>query len=77
MPQPKFSLNSSILEELYADLIESSYDQLKQNDFTWPEDVPLNLEEKSEFLVEMIEFYKEAEEFEKCENIYKMQQSLV
>jgi hypothetical protein len=67
----------SILEEMYADLMESSYDQLEKNGFNWPEDLPLDEAEKKEFLVEMINFYKEREEFEKCDAIYKMQQSLV
>jgi hypothetical protein len=57
--------------------MESSYDQLEKNGFAWPEDLPLDEEEKREFLVEMINFYKEREEFEKCDTIYKMQQSLV
>jgi len=63
----------SVIDEMYADLIDLGYEQIKNNGFKWPDDVPLDDEERAEFLQEMLNFYKGLEEFEKCEAIHQMQ----
>ena len=61
-----------ILNELYHDLMIESYGELEKNGFAWAKDIPFTQDEKSNFLNEMIKFYEDREEFEKCENLYNM-----
>ena len=63
---------SAALESMYLDMMEEMYKHLSSNSFTWPTDIPFDEKEKSDLLVEMIDYFEEKEEFEKCEELTKM-----
>ena len=63
---------STVLESMYLDMMEEMYKHLSANYFTWPTDIPFDEKEKADLLVEMIEYFEEKEEFEKCEELTKM-----
>ncbi len=63
---------SAALESMYIDMMEEMYKHLLSNNFTWPEDIPFDEKEKSDLLVEMINYFEGQEEFEKCEELTKM-----
>ena len=63
---------STVLESMYLDMMEEMYKHLSSNSFTWPTDIPFDEKEKADLLVEMIEYFEEKEEFEKCEELTKM-----
>ena len=60
------------LESMYLDMMEEMYKHLASNNFTWPDDIPFDEKEKADLLVEMIDYFEEKEEFEKCEELTKM-----
>lgn len=61
------------LESLYLDMMEEMFKHLEENDFNWPHDIPFDEKERADLLVEMIEYFEEKEDFEKCEALQKMQ----
>ena len=63
---------STVLESMYLDMMEEMYKHLSANYFTWPTDIPFDEKEKADLLVEMIDYFEEKEEFEKCEELTKM-----
>ncbi len=63
---------TAALESMYIDMMEEMYKHLLSNNFTWPEDIPFDEKEKSDLLVEMINYFEGQEEFEKCEELTKM-----
>lgn len=63
---------SAALESMYLDMMEEMYKHLSANAFTWPTDIPFDEKEKADLLVEMIDYFEEKEEFEKCEELTKM-----
>jgi hypothetical protein len=60
------------LESMYLDMMEEMYKHLSSNNFEWPHDIPFDDAEKADLLSEMIEYFEEKEEFEKCEGLTKM-----
>jgi hypothetical protein len=62
----------AVLESMYLDMMEEMYKHLESNNFEWPKDIPFDDEEKADLLVEMIEYFEEKEDFEKCEALQKM-----
>jgi hypothetical protein len=60
------------LESMYLDMMEEMYKHLSSNKFEWPDDIPFDDAEKTDLLSEMIEYFEEKEEFEKCEGLTKM-----
>jgi hypothetical protein len=60
------------LESMYIDMMEEMYKHLLSNNFTWPDDIPFDEKEKSDLLIEMINYFEGQEEFEKCEELTKM-----
>ena len=60
------------LESMYLDMMEEMYKHLSSNKFEWPTDIPFDDAEKADLLSEMIEYFEEKEEFEKCEELTKM-----
>ena len=60
------------LESMYLDMMEEMYKHLSSNNFEWPDDIPFDDAEKADLLSEMIEYFEEKEEFEKCEELTKM-----
>jgi hypothetical protein len=63
---------SAALESMYIDMMEEMYKHLASNNFTWPNDIPFDEKEKADLLVEMINYFEDKEEFEKCEELTKM-----
>jgi len=57
---------------MYIDMMEEMYKHLASNNFTWPNDIPFDEKEKADLLVEMINYFEDKEEFEKCEELTKM-----
>ena len=64
----------AVLESMYLDMMEEMYKHLEANKFQWPEDIPFDDSEKKDLLVEMIEYFEEKEDFEKCEALQKMKE---
>jgi hypothetical protein len=63
---------NDVVEGMYSDIMEETYLHLAANNFNWESDMPLNDLEKSELISEMIVYFEEKEEFEKCEDLIKM-----
>jgi len=62
----------AVLESMYLDMMEETYKHLELNKFQWTDDIPLDKAEKKDLLIEMIEYFEEKEDFEKCEALQKM-----
>lgn len=63
----------AIFDSMYIEMMNDMYNHLANYNFSWPIDIPFDDQEKTDLLKEMVKYFEENEEFEKCENLQKMQ----